>query len=239
MKKIISLILALVIVFSMSITVSAASKSEYETYTDLVQRNILGEDITFEDWQELKWTASELEASFENTDDLTKVYSGLKSQVPDVETYSMEPGDVLVTSGVMYLGVNGALGHCGIAISSEEIVHIQPDGIKTVSLDDWLKTYNEIGWTKIYRHSDPHVAQAAAKWTETTYKDNADSVEYVITTDLASTNQSYCSKLVWQAYYFGPDTPCANGELLGVKLPYALHTTIQNLTLVKIYEKTE
>ena len=56
--------------------------------------------------------------------------------------------------------------------------------------------------------------------------------------DLTSTDKTYCSKLVWQAYYYGPDTHCANGPTVGVRLPYDLPSTIHDLSLVQTYEKT-
>ena len=88
--------------------------------------------------------------------------------------------------------------------------------------------YDE-GWNKVYRHSDSSIAEDAAQWAEDTYKDS--DAEYVITMDLESTDETYCSKLVWQAYYYGHTPSAANGPTWGVRLPYSLPDSIHNLDL--------
>lgn len=65
--------------------------------------------------------------------------------------------------------------------------------------------------------------------TATTFADP----QYVITMDLESTDETYCSKLVWQAYYYGHTPSAANGPTWGVRLPYSLPDTIHNLDLVQ------
>ena len=140
-----------------------------------------------------------------------------------------EAGDVFITSSTVS---SGLLGHAGISISSSSILHIAGPGEHpdTISKNSWLNKYDE-GWNKVYRHSDSSIAEDAAQWAEDTYKDS--DAEYVITMDLESTDETYCSKLVWQAYYYGHTPSAANGPTWGVRLPYSLPDTIHNLDLVQ------
>ena len=149
--------------------------------------------------------------------------------------YSLTKGDVFITNGTSSAGI---LGHAGIAISSDEILHIAGPGQHpdTITLSGWNAAYTPAGWTKVYRHSNANVAKKAAQWASDTYEGT--SVEYVISMDLSSTNETYCSKLVWQAYYYGPDEACADGPTWGVRLPYDLPTSIHNLNLEKTYGQT-
>lgn len=231
MKKFLSLILSIVMILSLSSTVFAAENTEYQEYTNLVDIGVLGDDITFEYWQALKTRESQLAKILEDCEEFSLVYDSSRAAT----SYSMQAGDVLITNGTISSGLTG---HSGMAISSYSILHIAGPGKnpETTTLSKWITHYNAEGWTKIYRHSDSTVAKKAANWAEATYKDS--DAEYVINMDLTSTDKTYCSKLVWQAYYYGPDTHCANGPTVGVRLPYDLPSTIHDLSLVQTYEKT-
>lgn len=237
-KKYLSFILSLVILMSMGVTAFAASpektETEYNQYTDLLKQGVLSEDITFEYWKQLKEASYDLEKALEASDEFTLVYDSTDSR-GTYSTYSLTKGDVFITSGTSSAGI---LGHAGIAISSSYILHIAGPGYHpaTITLSRWNSTYTTEGWTKVYRHSDSDVADDAGQWAADTYQGT--TAEYVISMDLTSTAETYCSKLVWQAYYYGPDEACANGPTWGVRLPYDLPTTIHDLSLEKTYEET-
>lgn len=238
MKKIISMILVFVMLLSMSVTAFAANTdttdTEYNEYVQLVEQGVLAEDITFEYWKQLKDTSYALEKALEASSEFTLVYDSADTS-STYSTYTLTKGDVFITSGTSSAGI---LGHAGIAISSSYILHIAGPGYHpaTISLSKWNSTYTTEGWTKVYRHSDSGVAADAGQWASDTYKGT--TAEYVISMDLTSTDETYCSKLVWQAYYYGPDEACANGPTWGVRLPYDLPTTIHDLSLEKTYEET-
>ena len=234
MKRIGSLLVSAVMLFAMTTTAFAGPQMDstmpdeaYLQYLELRESGVLGEDITFEYWQYLLEESARLEKELESSSEYSLVYD---SSNPSAYTsYSMEAGDVFITSSTVS---SGFLGHAGISISSSSILHIAGPGEHpdTLSKNEWLNKYNK-GWSKVYRHSDSTIAEDAAQWAEDTYKDS--DAEYVITMDLESTDETYCSKLVWQAYYYGHTPSAANGPTWGVRLPYSLPDTIHNLDLVQ------
>lgn len=88
--------------------------------------------------------------------------------------------------------------------------------------------YDE-GWNKVYRHSDSSIAKMRRSGQRTHTRILC---RIVITMDL-DYRRNYCSKLVWQAYYYGHTPSAANGPTWGVRLPYSLPDTIHNLDLVQ------
>ncbi len=200
----------------------------YNQYVELKEQGVLADDISFDHWLAFKKQEAELIEEFENSRELHKVYSGDLTKA----TYQMQPGDVIITNGTSFGGI---LGHAGIAISSTSILHIAGPGKhpSVISIDSWNNEYLEESgdYTLIYRHSNSTVASQAAQWANRTYRNS--NAEYVISTDLFSTNETYCSKLVWQAYYFGPSTPHATFPSLNIVNPYQLPNLIDNLTAVK------
>ena len=121
----------------------------------------------------------------------------LKTQLI-AQQYVMQPGDVFVTNCAMF---DGLVGHAAIAISHDKILHIGGIGEhpSVMSLAEWNEHYSsESGtWTKVYRISNPAKAAVAANWAERTYVGS--KAEYSFTLNKASTDCTYCSKLVWQA----------------------------------------
>lgn len=243
LKKLSALLLASVLMFTMGVSAFAAGPQnnenarEYQEYTKLVNDGTLGKDITFEYWQALKSRAAELENQLESSSEFSKVYDSACADT--YSTYTMQSGDVFITNGTSSFGITG---HAAIAItlddSSKTILHISGPGANpsTISLSSWNSTFSSKGWTKIYRHNNSNISSAAATWAKNTYYNS--NATYEINMDLASTDKTYCSKLVWQAYYYGPSSHCANGPTWGVRLPYDLPDTIHDLMLVKTYEKT-
>lgn len=250
MKKVLSIALVLVLLFSFPATVFATDSYEqtnennesYYEYLQLVEEGILGEDISFEYWCEIVDLQSRLENLLEQSNDyhIVTEYSGVESSsttTPHAEATptalitwvlsGIRAGDIFITNATSSSGI---LGHAGIAVSPYVILHIAGPGQhpKLILTTTWFTQY-ENGWTKVYRHSNSTTASQAAQWAYDTYAYS--NAEYQITMNLASTDVTYCSKLVWQAYYYGPNSPCANGPTVGVRLPYQLPATIHNVSL--------
>ena len=204
-----------------------------ETYKKLVSKRILGEDVSFEDWKAMVLSSVELEKKIVSSGEFYEVYSSQKS----VRGSSFLPakGDVVITNGTSSAGI---LGHAGIAISPYSILHIEGPNYHptTITFGSWNNRYSYINgssWTKVYRHINSSTASDAADWAWNTYG-NSDAI-YQITSDLTSTSETYCSKIVWQAYYYGPSSPQAFGLTWGYRLPYDLPDNIYNLNLVNKY----
>nr|WP_315102861.1 hypothetical protein [uncultured Catonella sp.] len=233
MKRILSIVLSFIMLLTMSINVSAAEtvnknlNEEYQNYNNLIEEGILSNDITFDFWQEIKEQSAQLEKALETSEEFHNVYDSNYTS-----DYSMEAGDIFITNGTTF---GGLTGHSGIAISSDRILHIagfgeHPD---TLTLSEWNSEYTAKGWTKVYRTDFWHAAFGAALWAKNTYLNS--NAEYQIDLNLSSTNKTYCSKLVWQAYYYGPHFHYADKPITNIILPYDLHNKIWNLKRKKVY----
>lgn len=233
-KKIVSLFLVTLLLLSISITASAETSEynseEYNEYIGYIDQGILGEDVSFEQWSFLKNQSIELEAALEASSKFGKVFDSQNSG-STYSTYTMRAGDVFITNGTSSAGLTG---HAAIAISSTKILHIAGIGCNptTISLSAWHSQYTVNGWTKVYRHSSSSTASRAANWAANTYEGS--SAVYMINNNLSSTYETYCSKLVWQAYYYGADS--ATYLASGIVLPYSLPGLIQNISLNSTFE---
>lgn len=214
-------------------TTSVSSKDEYNEYLSCVEQGIWGDEVTFEVWKSLRDQSYALEAALEASTEFELVYS---SESAAYASYSMEAGDVFVTNATISSAI---LGHAAIAISSTDILHIAGPGQtpSTISLSSWHNNYtNENGadsWTKIYRHSNETIASQAAEWADETYKDSG--AGYYINQDVQDTTLTYCSKIVWQAYFYGPETTDATYLSSGYILPYNLANLIGDVSLHKTF----
>ena len=238
MRKIISIVLTFSLMLSLSVisyadsSVSPDVSGDYQEYAELKGAGTLGQDISYELWSKLKADSMALESTLENSDEFTLVYDSTDAKAPTA--YRMTTGDVFVTNGT---SVGGLTGHAGIAISSLYILHIQGPGYHpaTIKLSSWNAKYSSNGrWTKIYRHNSAGTALKAGQWTEKTYKNS--NASFVINADLSSTSKTYCSKIVWQAYHYGPSSPVSTTPVSGIVLPYSLPDLIRNVRLVKTYQ---
>lgn len=153
--------------------------------------------------------------------------------------FNIQAGDVIIAKGHLRVGF---IWHSGIAVSEKNILHINSltEGPKLTSWKKWQSAYlkRKGQWIKVYRHFDENVAKAAAKWAKDTYYKNK-NVVFGFEGDLMSTGIIYCSKIVWQAYYFGPEKPSISGDTEGLKLTHNLHRDIAGISLkyIKILKK--
>ncbi|WP_205004510.1 CHAP domain-containing protein [Scopulibacillus daqui] len=104
-------------------------------------------------------------------------------------------GDILVTSSTVSSGI---IGHAAIVVNSTEIMEIRGPGYhpKVRSISSWFKSFKN---TKVIRINNYTKAKHAAAWAKK-YNRKA---KYKITSNLQSTNPTYCSKIVYQAYTKG------------------------------------
>ena len=210
------------------------SRSTYQRYRN---EGVICDDVGYDDWKEAVERSYELEKILSNQHEFEKVYSS-EDKIP-LAGFFLVRGDVLITNGTSSAGF---LGHAGIATSNDSILHIsgeKDEPPKTISFSEWYSRYtnnNNGGWTKVYRHTNSSFADDAARWAEATYGNNSKAV-YGITSKLWTTDVTYCSKIVWQAYHYGPSPSQTNRTPIGIVYPFDLPDEIHNIIYDHIYYK--
>lgn len=235
------LLLLVICIFSFNSVAFAAEQqnidyaAKYKEYEILQSKGILGRDVSFDYWIKLKNTAVELEYKLENSKEFIKVYDSSDLSLNTTSSFSMKPGDILITNATISSGITG---HAAMAVTAVQILHIEGPGKtpSTLGLEAWHTKYtnkSSSSWTKIYRHSDSNIASEAAGWERANYRNS--NAEYVINMDLTSVDKTYCSKMVWQAYYYGPSELVATGSTKRIVLPYNLPNEINDVGLVETF----
>lgn len=226
----------LIIVFSMMITLvgmvfnsfSLVAQDEsltFESYDNLIQEGILGDDVSYEEWVEFM-SYKPLE------DDPADDSFGLMA------AWTMREGDMIITNGTSSKGI---AGHAAIAVSSKNILHIAGPGkkVEVISLTTFKNRYlkNSSSWIKVYRHPSENMAWKASQWAIKNYKDK--DYEYKITGNKKVKDPTYCSKIVWQAYYNSGAKSKLNINASGVVAPYLLpdYFNKENFKLVQTLKK--
>lgn len=153
-----------------------------EEFNRLKSEGVYGEDVTYEN------LINSLKDEFVLND---------KTEVDSKAAYSPKAGDIVITSSTSSSGITG---HAGIFIDGTSILHIQGPGHKPSTLT-WTQWKSKYPKTWVYRTTKSNVNQKAADWARINYKDKA--YTYQINTKWGDKNPTYCSKIVWQAYYFG------------------------------------
>lgn len=230
-KKTISILLTLIFAFSFSVSGYASSNTDYgryDEYLGYIEDGYIDESISYSLWLDLLERNAEFEQKLEESSELALVYNSNSAGL--YSTYSLQPGDIYLTNAT---SLGGLTGHTGIAINTAEILHIAGplDSVSTISRSDWLTDYSS-GWTKVYRHTNNTIARLAAGWAYNNYF-NSNAV-YSFDVNLATTDKTYCSKIVWQSYYFiNPVGTYADfpGNAM-VVLPYEIPELIHPITQV-------
>lgn len=158
-------------------------------YDGLKSSGVLGEDITFDMYVSSASTPPP-------TDPVAPEFRNRQKRgISD-----LAPGDILVTNGT---SAPGLVGHAGIYTGNGFIMSIQGIGYNPAQMHimQWMYNYNKPGrWTKVYRPTPRYKNRDAATWAINNY--NGTDYTYMITTNVFSKNPTYCSKIVWQSYWF-------------------------------------
>lgn len=249
MKKLLSIILAVGMVISTMLQVVAApyahnDKMLYEEYLSLVKEGAIGQDVDFETWAEAVKESEKLEKELLASTEFDLVYDSSNDEMAGANAaYVARVGDVFITNATSFGGITG---HSAMLINESgnlKILHISGSGATptVITISSWHTKYtNSLNdtWTRIYRHSSSTVASQAATWERNTYKNSG--AKYVLNTDLVSTNETYCSKMVWQAYYYGPSSPAATYYENRIVTPYGIPSAIPSLSLnTTVYSDAE
>ncbi|MBQ1271786.1 MAG: hypothetical protein IIY11_09050 [Clostridia bacterium] len=229
MKKLYSLVLIITFILSFSVNAVASTKNElsfyYEEYATHVENGTIDESISFDTWYQFIIEQQSLMNQLSSSDDFELVYD---SSISPNSTYSMQLGDVFITNKSISTAM---VGHAGIVITvgaSFRILHIVPNETPSaVTLSNWHTTFTnreDDSWTKIYRHTSSSAATTAGVYAKSTYYGT--DVPYSLTGSLFSTDKTYCSKIVYQAYY---EAGVAEEYTYGLIGPTNLTTSIPGL----------
>lgn len=140
---------------------------------------------------------------------------------------SYKPGDIFITKSTSSKGVTG---HIGIAIDSKTILHTS--GWKTepyplpISIANWNKRYPQ---TKVIRPKSASLGKNAAKQAINNFKGK--KIPYRVTPNPKNIKETYCSELVWYAYYKA-------GKQYKVFEPGSQITTWKVPSIIKPYDYT-
>lgn len=116
-------------------------------------------------------------------------------------TTTVKPGDMLVTNQTSSAGLTG---HAGIVTDNYTVVHIGGYGEhpEEISISKFYKRYKSK--VKVIRYKSSVKAKKAGKWARE-YAEEYYDAEYGLLNKLRGMDPTYCSKIVWQAYYYGAD----------------------------------
>lgn len=200
-----------------------------------VDAGYIPENISYSQWcaiiEENNRLEKEMTKALLNSGSFELVYSSENPQA--YSSYTMQSGDIFITNDTSVFGITG---HAGIAVNTSNIIHIAKVGTVPVliSFNEWLNKYSESGyWTQVYRHTNPSVGLSAGIWALVNY--NNSNATYSFAGGLYDTTRTYCSKIVWQAYYYAEPVgthvvvPTDTSSIIA---PYALPTLIYNINQV-------
>lgn len=226
-------VLSFILFLSFSYTTYASNFKDicnYKNYLQFVKSGSLTQDIDYETWK------NTVKRNSIEENKITKLNNHilLRKPIPD-EGFELRKGDVLVTNGTSSSGITG---HAGIAISANMILHIAGPGRypTVINLKGWFQKYHNQydDYTSVYRHNDYEIASQACDWAYNTYVNS--QANYKFNLDLNSTDVTYCSKLVWQAYYFGPNICSAIKPQTNIISPYDLPYFIKGISNCHTYK---
>lgn len=177
------------------------SDNVYFGYEEAVEKGIISaEDYTKLEWNEFqdKQKASS-EVFLSDNDQLVLSSTSSKAILPK---RGLRAGDFIVTNNGGY----GITGHAAIMLDSKTVLHISGPGAypKTLSFSTFRKSYlkKSSHWIQVFGSPSKEKGLKAAAWAKKTYA-NKKNIKYGMSPKLSTINPTYCSKIVYQAYYTG------------------------------------
>lgn len=217
MRKIYAAVMAFAMLFclipTMKVNASGEALREIDTKHEYVQsasepvisidqfkefqnEGIIGEDVSYETFL---FAVNESNEAYEMLDRSDRFHQIYNYSVQSLSAGQLKAGDILITNAVNSLGI---IGHAAIVIGYDLIMDIPGPGnmIRTMSSENFKSCFQK-GWIKIYRPVFWDEGNAAAVWARNNYLNK--KPVYKITMNINSTTETYCSKIVFQAYKFG------------------------------------
>ncbi|NVY96588.1 hypothetical protein HU830_05360 [Lactobacillus sp. DCY120] len=191
-----------------------------QQYQNLVKNKQLDvSNITFEQWlQQNNYGAFPDGTVY----DYNKPKSLMRSQEDNAVKFEkdVQKGDIIIEGGTSSSGP--FIGHVAIATTNNIVLEMTGgsdwykgilDNNNQFLVKDWLR--GEDGsprhinnWLRIYRLKDQDIASKAATWGDWRFYSSTHGwikdrhIRYLINTQLRVFDPNYCSKLVYQAYYY-------------------------------------
>ncbi|WP_082234074.1 YiiX/YebB-like N1pC/P60 family cysteine hydrolase [Halobacillus massiliensis] len=111
---------------------------------------------------------------------------------------SITPGDLLFSP----IGKSESkyVGHVGIVTEKNEVIHSVPSGIIKDCIEKYFQKFRRVS---IYSSKDPSHGVKAARYADSYWTKQYKSPYRVFTPLHSLSVEQYCSKLVWQAYFYG------------------------------------
>ncbi|KXY10992.1 hypothetical protein [Bacillus sp. FSL K6-0067] len=264
MRKFLSSLLAIMFLISGLHTVKVSADEgnidDQQLYNQAVQEGVLKKErVSFEKWKEenkelkklydegrtkgvldesisyAEWIKANNYGQFE--------YEEVKTRKPRavVDGFNIQKGDILITNGTSSAGI---AGHAAIANGNNHILDAPGflNYTRQMTMQKWINEYKKDGWVKVYRLSDSNLAQQAASWADRTFYSSTGSsvqdkfIPYFINHYLYSISPTYCSKLVFQSFYYGTGSAKVMKAKSGFLPPFSLIDAFQmKPMLVKTY----
>lgn len=222
MKKSLYSILLVITLFIISSTQEVAFAEEITTENnELVPENeVLVDEITETD-------------STEQTDEsliITPATIDNENYYPGTKTY-MKVGDILYSSK-SFAASTRIVGHVAIVGPDYRIYHVNPAGTEA-GKKDTLTTYryrHDPGET-IYVYRPSKGATGAADWASYTYS-FAKNYDIINLQPLSTLSPNYCSKFIWQAFYYGSSIDLTHIGLTGSSKTWVTPSHVKNSSIM-------
>lgn len=99
------------------------------------------------------------------------------------------------------------VGHVGIVTNDQHVIHSIPSGL----IKDPLNHYKyKFKFITIYEPIDPCAGKKAAIYAETLYEKHPSAAYRFLTPLSRKASEQYCTKIVWQSYFYGADINLGN-----------------------------
>lgn len=225
---------------------NSAGNSSEDSYEELINEGILDPAISKKQWDDFKtedeyYAEQQEKEEIDNPGDISVSENGEMLRSAKAK-FTLRKGDFFYTNAT---DSKGLTGHNAIYVGNGKIVEAPAKGHKTRSQSfvTWKKNtlYGPKGpkkgkWIKVYRPSSKANANKAANYAMKNFGQK--HIPYKITGNIKSKKYEYCSKLVWQSYYFG----AGKNAMASVNTPVILHPsnlpgTIKSTKKVHTYKK--
>ncbi|MED4800761.1 hypothetical protein ACQGRJ_18260 [Bacillus atrophaeus] len=197
------------------------------SYAEWIKLNNYGQEPKDENIDFTSYTLSEPSSSSSAVSLLSTKKTSVK--VTQLSSFKVKPGDIFITNSTSAAGI---LGHSAIANGSNHILDMpgygnKNDNNRQLTVSQWVSKYNK-GWIKVYRLKNSSLAAKVAKYADRHYWSTKGAatknihIAYKLTPHLYSVSPSYCSKLVYDAYWYGSGSASVLVKRSGYVMPYNL-----------------
>ncbi|MGC7602360.1 YiiX/YebB-like N1pC/P60 family cysteine hydrolase [Staphylococcus epidermidis] len=221
-----------------SFNAQAESSTHSESLKELQDGGVVSKSITEQEWKQMKAQERKEKAEFEITGEQEWKEQQKQDQMDQEDRkkkkkFHLKKGDYFITNNVsakcftghsaIYLGKVNGKGRVKEAPGYGKPVRVK-------SFHDWKqntlkkrKGSPKHRFIKVYRASKKYRGKAGSY-----ARSHFNGVPYSITANPYSKSVTYCSKLVWQSYYYGAGIYSVKGTPGPIFYPYSLNKHIKS-----------